>query len=213
MSPHKVISLCLLLCLLPQVALGDRIVLRNGQKIDGTIANRDEIERDLSGQDVIAILVEDSLGASELRRVQLFEIEYLVLEDAQGKRVLDVASLVHKTSPEASVTQQDLGRGWVGRDWGRRRDTGMMLMVGGGFLGGVGALVKFGPEKVEITESDVKYHEKTYNAANYILMGAGALLAVVGISLIVSDIEGSRTGISVNHGSSGAHYMGLRFRF
>lgn len=208
MNLHRFMSVILLVCLIPQFALADRIVLRDGRAVDGTIANREQVELEPLGQESIGILVEGTAGITDLLRFPIGEIEYVVLEDSSGKRVFDVAAL----------EKRGLGSPVLGSDKlrvraSRHRDNGVALFVVGAVCVGVGALIKFGGEKLEVTESSVDYDEKSYNTANYVLMGGGALLAVIGISMIASTPSTAGHYSMFRGGLPGRASLAIGFRF
>ena len=71
-----------------------------------------------------------------------------------------------------------------------------------------GAFVKMGDEQVTITPTNVDYDDKSYSTANYVLMGAGALMFLIGMTMVTSnpsqrnhafiDVDQSSTIVGIN---------------
>jgi len=172
----------------------DMVMLLTGEPLRGTFANRDALREQPAAQAHISLLPEDT---DELLRFELDEIDYLVFED-QGKReVIELSSL--RSTPTLADSQQ-----WTPeyRDFRESLKTklepetkptkkGIPLMVIGVATGGLGALVKFGGEKVIATEGSIEHQEDSYNAMNYSLMLVGGALLVTGIAIQVADSSSS----------------------
>jgi len=158
--------------------------------------------------DTIAILIDSS---GELRRFPRDDVEYLILEDADRKQVIDLLST---TKPE-SVTQPTKNA---------KKGTGgaAAAIIGLGMVG-VGAFVKFGGPKCTIAESSINCDDKSYNAINYVLIGCGAVFFIIGISESMNGESPSKaqvppkaTGLVVsgNAGSGGTRILvGYRYSF
>ena len=162
----------LLLCFaIATSSQADSVVLRSGEDYTGVLLNREALRRNPGAQSRISIYLEDS---AKLLQFSPAQIHHLVFED---DGVQEVVSL--------SVVEPEPSR------LGTRSSTSLMLC---GFGASVfGALVKFGGEKVTVTEDSVIYEEKSYNAANYVFMAAGGAMVVLGIVMQMSSSGGGST--------------------
>ena len=168
---RRVITLVLVLGQLTVVpATADTVVLLNGERHDGSVANRDLVAADPVSCSVVSILLP---GESELLRFRIEEIDHIVLEDGIASHVIDFAD-IRTSSVQSGNAQYESA---AERSYGA-----VTWIVVGGLLGGTGALVRFGEE--EVTRPGVI--ERTYTPLNYIMMGGGALLVVVGIAVEAS---------------------------
>jgi hypothetical protein len=86
------------------------------------------------------------------------------------------------------------------------------MIVGAG-TAAVGALVKFGDEKVTVTSSGVDYDAKSYNLLNYTLMVFGGVIFIAGLASFAGAKSSSRAGVSVDWKPDGSAYLGLSCRF
>jgi len=195
MKLRRSVATALMVCLLVHPAFCDEIVLLNGERVSGDIADREGVAANPLDRDLISILDEDRSIAEDLKRYPLFEIDYIVLEDESGRRVLDIAG------SKAETKTQPIGpaptRGTRDRD---REGEGIALTILGLGCAGLGALVKFGDEKLTVTEHDIDYDEKSYNATNYVLIVGGGTIALAGIIILAgnSTDSGSTIGMSIN---------------
>ena len=157
--------------LVPQLVFSDVVVLRDGTHIEGTLANREHIAVNPEHYEFISILIDKT---AEFRRILTANIQYVLLVDAGEQRVIDFYSVsAGPVMPRPIGTEQKNESG--------KRDLGIGMMICGGGIGLVGALVKFGDEKLVVTTTDVKYDENSYNTYNYILMAGGGLMFVLGL--------------------------------
>ena len=206
MLTRKVIAMAILVCFTPQIALADRIVLRNGEEMRGTVANRDEVETVPSLYETIGILVEYADGTSELLRFPKSEIEYIVIEQSDGDRVIDLVTLTD--TPESSpASPHD-----VSLEARRNKSYGVLSIVAGGAIVTVGIAHKFGGPELKITESGTDYKSETYDLTNYFLIGAGSLFVIGGLLLLARNDSYSRTTLSLRNGQHGG-YLAVSYRF
>lgn len=166
---RRVVACVAALLLFIQPAAADVLVLLDGQRHVGVIANRDAVRETPHRQSRIAILISDS---DELLRFQTAEIDHIVFEEDGESYVIDMTEQpppTKYTTPPRPVQTADT-------------DTGVALMLSGAAIGLLGALVKFGDEKATITESSIDYDEKSYNGLNYAMMGLGGVMFILGAS-------------------------------
>jgi len=170
------------------VASADVIALKSGEQLRGVIANRARVRARLNEQSELAIFLENS---SEFHRVSMVDVEFVVFADEDSREVFDVTALTVEPLP-------------VGRDVPRVfRDpseppSGFGFMAAGAVMAGVGAFVKFGGAKATVTEGSVDIADKSYNAANYVLMVGGGIFMVLGVTM-----EARRSGDAESHATIG----------
>jgi len=294
MRIKSLISCWLALVMLAQSVFADVVVLRNGDRYTGTLANREQVRANPRAADTIAILPSDS---EELQRFPVGEIAYLILEDSDRQEVLDLlgsptggaipaltrrpvsgdedieirlhtgkvvrGQVVRTTADSLVIDRGRWGSFFGGRTvsvarsdvWGirlvgdyefhtlpadtaladlhsslaivepaaRHGNYGVPVVLLGTLAAGVGALVKFGGPKCTVTQTSVDCDEKSYDIANYALIGAGALLIVLGIvsaegASSRADGEGSRHlhphHLALQTGGAGNSVaVGYRFSF
>lgn len=170
----------------------DMVMLLTGESLRGTFANRDTVREQPAAQAHISLLPEDS---DELLRFELDEIDYLVFED-QGKReVIELSSL--RSKPTLADSQQwtpeyrEFRESLEPEPKAKAGKKGIPLIIVGAMTAGAGALIKFGDEKVTVTEDSIDYQENSYNALNYSLMIGGGAMLVIGIAIQVSESSSS----------------------
>jgi hypothetical protein len=168
MSGRSLICSCLAFLLLAQSAAADVVVLKSGEKIAGTLANREALRSDLGAVHTVSILTRDS---QDLRRFPRGDVRYLILEDPGTQEVIDF------TTPSAREPQT-ASRGSISS---RDAAPGIVLTVLGLNMVGVGVIHKFGGPKCTVTESSLDCEKDSYDWTNYTLIGGGALLAIIGI--------------------------------
>ncbi len=168
------------------VASADLIALKSGEQHQGTIANRDGVRANLAGQEQLAILLDDS---AELLRIPIAEIEYVVFVDGESREVRDLASpeIVEIPAPAPTPTPKPTPRVFPNAS---DPPSGIGFIAAGAAVAGLGTFVKFGGSKATVTESSVDVDEKSYNAANYVLMAGGGALMIVGIAMQASNSGG-----------------------
>ena len=164
----------------------DMVMLLTGESFAGTFANREVVRERTAEQAYVSLLPDDS---DELLRFELDQIDYLVFEDGGEREVIDLSSL--KSGRSLADAQQ-----WTPA-YREFRETiepkpesgkkGIPLIIVGLLTGGAGALIKFGDEKVTVTENSIDYQESSYNAVNYCLMVGGGAMFVIGVAIQASD--------------------------
>jgi hypothetical protein len=174
----RVIVLAMLFHLLGGQALADVVVLRDGKRHVGAVANREELRARPSVYSRISILLEES---GELMRIDVNRVEYVILEDDGRKEVIDfyTASPSEEANPPEVHSEPIVLHSSAG--------TSTVLMMTGAAVASVGALIKFGEERVTISSQDVDYSDETYNALNYVMIVGGAALIMAGILVRTSE--------------------------
>ena len=172
--------------LIPLPAQGDVVVLRDGRKLVGVVANRDGLREEASARSHIAILEDES---GDLTRLAPDKIDYIILEDDGDQYVVE---LTDSQGPAKSTAAPDIPRVFPDSGSGSPKT---FLIVAGLAIGGVGAAVKFGGPKATITEESVDVDEDSYNTANYIMMIGGAAMVVLGLAMDDSPRSQQRHGV------------------
>lgn len=170
---NKICCYAILALLAPQIAFADYIVMKNGQEIRGSIANKEQIAHSPLEFQIISILTDDE---HEMKRIFVEDIQYLVLEDGGEKRVIEFGGIKIRNTKRETM-------GMEIKSSSNYRDQGLALMIFGGSVAAFGALYKFGDEKAVVTATSIDYDEKSYNALNYAMMVGGGILFLIGIVL------------------------------
>lgn len=160
-----------LLMFLATSASADIVILRSGAQMTGTVANREQVATSPESFSVIGVLTVDEAGERKLLQVAVDDISYVLLEDDGGTRVVQFVGR-QRIVQESRTSSAS------------RSSEGAALVIIGGAAFALGAIVKFGDEKVTFTDSSIKHDEKSYGAANYALMIGGGSLVTVGILLM-----------------------------
>jgi hypothetical protein len=177
------LSSFMLVSLLWQVAAADVLVLRNGGRIEGTLANREVVAGDPAAFSYVSFLLLPADRAPELLSFAVSEVEYIVLDGDEATRVIDFQ--MHRSFPEPplrSARTEEM----------RRRDQrrGLALIVLGLGVGIYAAVHPF-EENYQTSSYPGGYARvntgNTYNTANYVLMGVGAFGIVAGATLLNRD--------------------------
>jgi len=191
----RLIAGVLAFCLLAATpGSADMVMLLTGDSFRGTFANRDVVREQTSAQAQISLLPEDS---EELLRFELDQIDYLVFEDGGQREVIDLSSLksgrlaadAQQWSPAYAEFRESLEP--EPEPKAKAGKKGIPLIIVGAMTAGAGALIKFGDEKVTVTEDSIDYQENSYNALNYSLMIGGGAMLVIGIAIQVSESSSS----------------------
>ena len=171
---RRATALIAVVCLLTVVpASADVVVLRNGERHEGTVANREQVRQDPAGRSLVALLLP---GGDELIRFATEDINHVIIEDGGNSCVLDFMGV------DLEILEE---RGRAMRVQLSPRPSGIPIIVGGLLVGGVGALVKLGEEELRVTEDSAELRP-TYNAFNYTMIIGGTGMVVVGIAMEVS---------------------------
>lgn len=183
---RKLIASLCLLAFLPQTVFADVIATTKGEQLAGVIADREQFAKNSRTTPVVSLLVtNEATGETEILRIAAADIEYVVLEDADQRRVFDL-----QTPGPAPTSMPVPGRrnpNRLGSD-PRASDTtkegGVVLtLLGAGALA-VGLLVKLGGPKATVTSSSIDVDEKSYDSANYALMAVGGLALLGGLLML-----------------------------
>jgi hypothetical protein len=170
----------ILALILAQSAHADKIVLKSGESVEGTLANREAVLASPQLQTQFSLL---RSGSEELVRFAAEEVDYLVLEGEGDPVVIDLASLSADLGSIQSSTDDldEIRSSQTSAVVETRKISGKPLIFFGAAMAAVGAVVKFGDEKLTATSSGVDFDEKSYNKANYALMAGGGILFVSGL--------------------------------
>jgi hypothetical protein len=163
------LSTVLGVALIAHVASADVVVLKDGTRHQGVVANRHLLEVQPGAFDVVSLLS----GDDDLKRFQVSAIDYVVLEAESGDKVVDFSQL-------AQFDRRPIAHQFE-RDHSRKRQMGTLMVGFGAAALIVGTLVKFGGPKATVTDSRIDVDDDSYNAMNYALMIAGGILVVGGV--------------------------------
>ena len=144
---------CLLaiVSLIPQLVFADIIALRDGTRIEGTVANRELVALNPEKYDHLSVLVGET---GEFKRILVLDIKYVLLVDGPEKRLLEFVSASAKASKGSP-------RDAAPRPKANKRDGGIAMIILGAGAGGLGALTHLGGEKATVTATRLKHEEKT----------------------------------------------------
>jgi hypothetical protein len=197
------LGLVLIVCsaFVPQMALADVLVLRNGTRIEGKIANRVQLVKTPWAFEFVSILSGDD-GA--IRRVPAEELSYAIIVDRGDSVVVDFML--------AKAMSTD-GRNHPRRGMAKGVENGLALAGFGTALLVLGVVVRFGPKELKVTENSIEY-KKTYSGLNYGFMAGGGVLMAAGLGWAFYTlahqerpeksvrIEPSRNGLGVEFATS-----------
>jgi len=218
---RRLVALVLVLAIVPTQARADMIVFKNGKVLRGAVANRDRLAAEARTIESIGILPDSLAGGEALVRVDRAEVDHVILEDGETRRVFDMSGQRPGATPAPAspVPARYRYRGIStpmppAAKSGSNQEAGAVLAVLGIAALAIGAAVKMGGPEVTFHSSGVRAEEHTYNATNYVLMGGGGVLAAVGIVLLSTP---SRTSVAlagpgVGRGP-GAARLAVSYRF
>lgn len=189
--------LCTLLIAAARPAAADVVVLVSGHEVRGVVANREYLATWPEDFTSVAILPE---GGSELRRIDVGVIHYVLLTDGDEERVVDFGNRMSYATP-AAVRD---GGGYPAFDahprrrhnHATKRETGIAMMIAGPVMFAVGVAVKFGVSDSETTADSFAPPQETYDGFNYLLMAGGAATFVGGLVLVELDPQESSPQVS-----------------
>ncbi len=189
MNRKRVLGLMLVCLFAARETFADTLVLRDGTRLKGAIANQEQLKSHPELQETISIVTDDT---RELRRFAAGEVAYMVFEGPNGVQVIDPTTV----RVPAPLTPADGTRTFY-----RKTGRALNCVLGGIAVGTVGALVKFGRTTGYATEDE-------YNGVNYAMMAAGGALIGVGLFLLgdtapeASAVEsGPNVSLAVDRGS------------
>jgi len=177
---------CTVLLLIFDVAISmaDSIVLKDGTKLVGTVANAGLIESGRIYSSTISILV-----GEDLQRVPVTEIDYITIGEGADLVVVD-PSQSSSTPPPPSQLSPATQRVPSMSDYDKRmkrlnedRKAGIILTVVGVAAAVVGIAVPFGGEQLTVTSNNINYDETSMNALNYAMIIGGSAFAIGGITM------------------------------
>jgi hypothetical protein len=188
----RLLAVALVLLTISHNVLADVVVTRSHKRFVGTLEHRADIARNTVGAKQVSLIISGN-GADSLNvrrwNFPLWEIESVVFEDGDSKRVFDVVRRNRlNTFREQVATDDHFGT--------ETAITGLVILL-------VGYLVPFGPPKMEWTKNatgSFEYKtvaENSYNGSNYVLMIAGSDLTVLGLAMQYADrptVRAARAG-------------------
>ena len=193
MSFRRVVAFTLVLGqLLVVPASADTVVLLSGERYEGTLANRELVVSDPGGRSTVALLMS---GEERLLRFRIEEIDHVVVVDGIASQVIDFVDICTSVINRVAVAHAAPPE---------RSASGVPSIVVGVLIGGTGAFMKRG---------------ETYASVNYVMMGSGVLLVVLGIvSELVrpryADSQRMRVGLGPSFSPSGdAMAVALQWEF
>lgn len=192
------ICLAVAVLLIAITANADMVVLKDGTSVRGSVLGREAVRAGAECAGLVSIV--DAAG--QMHEFDADEVDYVVIEGSGAPRIVRLM-----TDREASASTQQRG--------GSSSDA---TLIGGGLIiGCLGACVKFGGEKVEISGGEIRIQQHSYNGANYAMMGVGGAMILAGIMLDTASGEGYSSwapavgpGLSPISGDVGIAYC-LRF--
>jgi hypothetical protein len=165
-------SCCVALLLAAQPVLADVVVLKDGTKHAGTLANREDLRFAGRAGRPVSILLS---GTGELMRIQARQIEYVVVQDVSGEQVVDFSAL------RAARPEGEGGRMSGGSAFGSalaQLGIGTLTLVGG-------ILLETDSRQASLLGS------RTFGALNLLMVGVGAFLMGSGaVSLAAAENHG-----------------------
>ncbi len=190
-----------LLMFLATSASADVIILRTGTQVTGTVANREQVATSPESFSSVGVLTVDETGERKLLQVPVQNINYILLEDVPGTRVVQFVGRQRVAGQPQTARPEPLNP--------------VAIVLCGSVLCAFGALVKLGDEKLTVTNSSVKYNEKTYNGLNYALMIGGGLLATIGLMSLTDSTGKDRANgpVLALDNYTRAPQLGYRVRF
>lgn len=184
--------------LLVHPAFADMIMLRDGQRHLGVVANREDVRAHPEEHLYVSILPKDS---TEPLRFPVEDIEFVVFQDGEDQQIIDFKAL---TARADMAQKRATVAGVAGVD---SKGGGFGIIAAGLAAAGIGIFVKFGEEQTASGSSSFGRSEKSYNAVNYALIGLGAMLVAVGTARqwgstkwLSHDADGLMIGCKANQG-------------
>ena len=165
-----------------QVVRADVIVLRTGERMQGTIANRVQLAAAPETFSQVALLGDAGDPDRDLHRFHALSIDFVILEDESGDTVIDFMEL-YAHEPLRALPDEAENRK-------NQKSQGVVLMTLGLAIGITGALFPFGEPKgsvyTTVYPGRAGTGNDTYNGANYAMMIGGGVLTLAGIATMVS---------------------------
>jgi len=200
----------------------DAVVLRDGTRHEGRLANRAFYLDGKVPVDFVAIMTEpaDPHDATFLR-IPTREVDYILVGDGPHAEILDPLALAAREGRSMSWAEAERFRDPSREDLEETPSqvAGVILFILGITAAGVGVFHKFGEPEVVLTEAPISRfdsptevdQDKSYNSVNYMLMITGSALAIGGIvTLSRARSVGDETGLM---GADDVTQVGLTFRF
>jgi hypothetical protein len=106
MNRFRQIALVVASLMVPAQSFADRVVLRDASQVKGIVANREAFRAAKGAVDVVSLLP-DSGDSDGIRRIARADIEYVILEEADGGRQVFDMSLAPKAETPKSVPNRE----------------------------------------------------------------------------------------------------------
>jgi len=91
--------------MIPAVTAADVVVLKTGERVNGTVANRGILRSNPLMLTRISILVNEDAG--DIRFYGLGEVDVVILEDGASPEIIDIADLFRGAAPPLTVTEPE----------------------------------------------------------------------------------------------------------
>ncbi len=153
------------LCLLSSFVWADIIYLNNGTWIKGRITQEDKD----------SLLIETE---TEWKRIYKKDISIISKDKQPIEKKDDFINMKKQFEKQLSFKSSSSSVDNSGSIVAMVLGTGAVVL---------GVAVPFGEPKITITETSLDYNEHTYNALNYILIGAGIISFVAGVATIKTE--------------------------
>jgi hypothetical protein len=153
-------------------ASADALVLRTGERWEGTILDRDAVLTSAGAQPRIEIRT--TLGP--VLGFDRGEVAYLAFEDDGRTIEINLTQGVPTPNAPRNLLEQF-----------RDVPDGAKLIYAGMLVGSAGALVRFGERETDESGELVPGGHRSYNVVNGVLMGAGGLMVASGILMCIGE--------------------------
>jgi hypothetical protein len=186
---------CLFLQIVVPVAVhADTVVLRSGERISGTVANRQSVRTNPTALKQVSLLLAGT--ESDVRTFPITSIDLIILEDGEGSQVIDIAGLSGQLQPE--ITTEETEKTSEGESLGR--DARFFISLCGAGLIVLGATTQF-------------ENRNEPSPINYILVGTGAILFFWGIITSATSGNESQKQILLSKPHPGEYRVYLHYNF
>jgi hypothetical protein len=184
------LSIAVLISMVWNVSFADVLVLRNGGRIEGTLANREVVAGDPFAFSYISFLLLPANRTPELLSFDVAEVDYVLLDTEGGSRVIDFRAppSFPRAEPQAKSSTDS---------YSRNRTRGIALIGLGFGLAAVSFVIPFGSEDREESGYGWIADGRNYNEVNYALLIAGGLSILTGLTLIARSQEEPEEPLSV----------------
>lgn len=165
-------------------ASADTVVLRDGETLEGTIANKEQIREDPLQVRAIALLLVDG---SSLQRYAVGDVAYVSFR-GNPPEVIDFATL--EPIADQGIPSQE-SNGWSRTGLKRK---GAVSTIFGSALLIVGLTVPLGTDRTTLPSGET-LEEDVIGGLNYALIAGGVLLSAYGVSVLVQSSKQEAFGL------------------